>query len=184
MKLLRNYNGQSLLEVTIMIGVVALVGSGLAFVTLTSLRNSQFSKNQVQATKLAQEGISQVRAIRDRHYTVCKNANPPLNQWNASFWSSLPCPAPVGPATPVCLFTLQNTPKTVNCSGISTSVTDPAWLYEYQANQDIVNSIFSRKVIITDIDANQKKVEVTVSWNDASGTHKSDLFTILTNIVQ
>lgn len=61
------YNsGQSLVEVVVGLALAILVLGGLINAVVTSLRNSNFAKNQAQATKLAQQMIEQTRIIRDQ----------------------------------------------------------------------------------------------------------------------
>src|SRR3990167_8541004 len=56
--------GQSILEIIITLSILALVLGGLVIVIVNSLKNSQFSKNQAQATKLAEEGLDAVRSMK------------------------------------------------------------------------------------------------------------------------
>lgn len=61
-----NEKGQSLLELVVSIAIAILVLGALTFAIITSLRNASFASNQAQATKLAQEGLENVRSTRDR----------------------------------------------------------------------------------------------------------------------
>jgi DNA-binding NarL/FixJ family response regulator len=45
-------------------GVAIIVVGALTFATIASLRNAQFSQNQAQATKLAQEGLEKVKSLK------------------------------------------------------------------------------------------------------------------------
>ena len=171
MNFFKNFKGQSILEIVILVGAIALIGTGLAALTLISLRNSQFSKNQIQATKLAQEAIDQVKTIKDRDYAVCSSANPATDKWS-EIWVH---------CTSACNFTLQKGPATnLNCKSSGLNIADPFYLKSYNSTDAAIGTVFSRKIIITDLNNNEEKVEVSVSWSDSSGTHKSDLFTILT----
>ena len=70
-----------------MIAVSVIVVGALVFAIIASLRNAQFSKNQSQATKLAQEGIEKVRSARDRGETIGGNftiGNAVIDSWQDS----------------------------------------------------------------------------------------------------
>jgi Tfp pilus assembly protein PilV len=169
--------GQSLLEVTVLVGLVLIVISGLVIVTVNGLKNSQYSQNQAQATKLAQEGMDQVKNIASRNCSVSIGgsflwfnsiANGTDLIWNRD-WSS-------GPT-----FYISN------YSSCSTSI---AGLTQTNAGRpyDIIpsaNNIFTRNITITDDSSCQtptkcKIVTISVNWNDYSGLHESRLATILT----
>jgi len=68
-----NQKGQSLLEVVAALAAALLVILGLVRVTISSMRNSQFAKNQALATQYAQEAMEQTLSFRDQ------------NSWEA-FW--------------------------------------------------------------------------------------------------
>lgn len=57
--------GQTLMELVIAIGVVAIVASALAAAVTSSLRYGQASRFRSRAVKLAQEGIELARTLRD-----------------------------------------------------------------------------------------------------------------------
>ncbi len=60
--------GQTLIEVLIALGVVAVIVSSIAALITTSLSNAQFGRNQNQASVYGQEGMELVRRIRDSDY--------------------------------------------------------------------------------------------------------------------
>lgn len=64
-----NYKGQSLFEVIFAIGITALVLVGALSLSTTSVRNSNFSKNNSLATKYAQEGMEWIREQRDSSWS-------------------------------------------------------------------------------------------------------------------
>jgi type II secretory pathway pseudopilin PulG len=181
--------GQSLLEITISIGIAAIIITALTVITITGLRNTQFAQNQSQATKYAQDWIEQVRTIRDRDGWIMISSNP--TAWSGSGWNN--CGEVAG-----CSFTIgsyvSGSPSTCNAT-LPTSISTPC-LFSTSVPQTITGTIFSRKITIRDCNAKppppaedpdpkctgkQRKVTVEVSWVDASGTHKSQLSTILAN---
>jgi len=64
---MKKNKGQSLVEMVVAIGIVLVVIVALVVVTTISVRNASFSRNQVLATKYAQEAIEKVRAYRDQN---------------------------------------------------------------------------------------------------------------------
>jgi Tfp pilus assembly protein PilV len=63
-------SGQSLIEVLAALGVAILVVLGLVVGVTYAIRNVTFAKNQVLATKYAQEWIEEARSLRDENPRV------------------------------------------------------------------------------------------------------------------
>lgn len=165
-----NTKGQSLLEITIAIGVAVLVISALTITTLIGLRNSQFSQNQILATKYAQEGLEKVKSMRLRNEIVCTNggltqrtwiASDPSNMWGLAIDATTPTTFYIDPsASPTCK--LSDSPGLISSE-------DP-----------ITGTIFTRRILISDYSGStQKKFVSKVAWTDSTGTHKSEISTIL-----
>ena len=77
-----NEKGQTLIELIVVVAVSVIVTGALVFAIIASLRNASFSKNQSQATKLAQEGIERVRIGRDKNRPITNL--PPVVSWNGT----------------------------------------------------------------------------------------------------
>lgn len=58
--------GFSILEVVLAVGLAVLILSALVSLGVTATKNSTFSRDQTQATKLARETMERVRAFRDQ----------------------------------------------------------------------------------------------------------------------
>lgn len=157
--------GQSILEIIITLSVLSLVLGGLVIVVVNGLKNSQFSKNQSIATKLAEEGLDTVRSMKSKEQcsvmfgaTAYYWINKPSAQL---IWSQAQFSAPLAPTT----YNLDPTSCNLN---ISTPELIPN------------NSNFKRQITLEkDGSSNRLKVTSIVSWNDISGPHQSKLFTIL-----
>src|ERR1035437_1247949 len=75
--------GQSLIEVVLGLTVAVIIMTAITTVVINSLQNAEFSKNQNLAEQYAQEGIEQMRNLRDSNYgsfsslngTYCLNKN-------------------------------------------------------------------------------------------------------------
>lgn len=168
-----NDKGQSLMELVVVIAVIIIVVSALTFATIASLRNAQFSKNQAQATKLAQEGIERIRALRDRDTANAINyikGDGSMATKFSDLWAvNLSCPT--------------------NCYFYFNYASPPVLIGATVANFENIppppdTPQFSRKVIIEDVGngQSQKKVTVITGWTDISGPHESKLTTILGKI--
>ena len=174
----QSQSGQTLIELIVVIAVSVIVVGALVFAIIASLRNAQFSKNQSQATKLAQEGIEKVRSIRDRDGDIYTTITYPQSSptRNISKFSEL--------------YTVNishNICNTVNGDG-------PCYFYFTDTgvlNQGAVTNTeaienFNRQLLLSDVNTGTppsyqviKTVTVVVNWTDFSGPHESRLTTIL-----
>lgn len=167
----RSQNGQTLMELVVVVGVSVIVVGALVFATVASLRNASFSKNQAQATKLAQEGIERVRAGRDRNlgFTNFMLGGVPVDNWqDNNLWINQ-----IGSSS---YFNAA-------ADGALTGLTSPSPPSDVPALAENVG-VFHRFVILSDeaVSNNyqkQKTVTVVVNWTDFSGPHQSKLTTIL-----
>ncbi len=154
-------SGQSLIELVISLAVAGLVLGAFAFATVTSLRNAQFAKSSAQATKLAQEGLENVRSLRNRDGAI-DYTKPDLTHTSkfSDLWGiSFNCPGN-------CYFFFSS-------SGVLTGGTTTSF--------EAIPPGFSRQVQIEDVlgASTQKKVTAIVGWSDVNGAHQSRLTTIL-----
>ncbi len=157
--------GQTLIEVIVVITIGILVIGALVFATIAGLRNSQFAKNQVQATKLAQEGLERMRTLRDRDNVGSISSSLPGVDQFSDLWSvSLGCQVAINN----CYFYF-NPSGSILINGTSVNF------------EDIQPGNFRRQIQIEDYGdgTQQKKVTSIVQWNDFSGDHESRLTTIL-----
>lgn len=169
-------NGQSLIEVTIAIGVAVIVIGALTITILIGLRNNQFSQNQLQATKLAQAGMEFIKVVRDRNNPICNTVDPPppadyfwdtedLSKqptlWNNTGWDGIK------------KFYLLTGSTDGSCQ-----LTDNA---QSASSEKKINNKFSRNVYIKYSGDDQIKFTVEVFWEDNAGAHSSELITVLTN---
>lgn len=61
-------SGQSLVEVMVAVAILALVLTALVLGTTVAMRNANFSKNQAQATKYAQQVMEWMRSERNQSW--------------------------------------------------------------------------------------------------------------------
>lgn len=67
MRFLKLSKGQSIIEVIVALSLVAIVVLALVRVTISSIQNSSFAKDQQIATQYAQEGIENARKLKEEN---------------------------------------------------------------------------------------------------------------------
>lgn len=151
---------QTLLELVVVISVVVIVVSALTFATIASIRNASFAQNQLQATKLAQEGVEKVRTLRDRD--TDGSMGTPYGKFSGLWSVQLGCQIEINN----CYFYFN--------LGLLVSGTPVNF-------ESIPPGDFKRQIRIEDYagGTEQKKVTAIVVWTDFSGPHESRLTTIL-----
>lgn len=165
MKKLAAQQGQTIIEVLIALSVVMIISVGFTNITLTALRNAQYARSQEQATKIAQEALEIIRAIRDQNGTV-----------ESGLWEDL------------------WTVSTAQCFNLTGTFPDYA-LDERNCADSFDESItptnsptvYRRKTTISrgtdesgNPDESTKQVIVTVYWQDSRGTHSAEVNTLFT----
>ena len=150
--------GQSLIEVLVAIGVVALLAISLVTTTLLTQRSARTARNNTQATNLAQQNIEQMRVFRDRKgFSLLRNdtclvldASDDMSDpsvWELADETSVPpvvCPEQL-------IFN---------------------------------NTVFERSIVIANgANSFQKLVTVTVSWQDTGGLQTVNSVTVLSDCV-
>lgn len=156
------------MEITVAIGLVVVVATALAVTTINGLKNSQFSQNQVQATKLAQEAVETVKIIRSRNCPVFYGSTSYV--WYDSNGSQQ--------------LIWGNADDEIN---LVPKIDDPRLICELKDGvpEKLNNDQFSRSVKLSNENSSTAvKLIVEVAWSDYSGNHKSQLTTILADINQ
>lgn len=174
-------NGQSLVEVLIALVVASIAIGALSISTLTGIKNSQFAKNQHQATQFAQEGVELVRTIRDRDGKVFEldiAAGKPFSEIWTTYWVKSTTTGDVNgnvyfllnPADQLDSRQPTLTYKAIDLAGSKETLGTAG------------KQVFHRQVIFKkDSDLPQSlKIAVIVSFTDRSGAHESKVETILT----
>lgn len=160
-----NQTGETLIELTMAAGLAVLVVSALTITTIIGLRNSQLSQNQAQATKLAQQGIEQVRAIRSRNQSVCLVLNNPIP------WDNL--------------YTQEFPDKEKDYKINGTGCSDSSGTYLVLSTTPDLSPTqalpFTRHIHLEKTSPDQISVSSVITWSDYSGPHQTELITILSN---
>jgi hypothetical protein len=174
-------DGQSLLEMVVLIGLALVIVTGLTIVTVNGLKNSQFSQNQAQATRLTQEAIDCVRTAKDKNLPVCVDGT-----WNtvscdggtAYYWYDRETASYVNQIWGD--NAVRNYKILTNVSSSCVGLQSVASGEKDTSLGPSFSSTFTRTIRMQHIPvSSDKRVTVNVSWSDISGMHQSNLATIL-----
>lgn len=172
--------GQSILEVAVSLGLVTVIITVLTVTTLNGLKNSQFAKNQVLASSLAQQGIELVKSMRQRDCAIVltQGTNPGSYYWFDRTKGTLIWEAGIPPISGTNPIPEDNTFSfVVNTSACT--VTQNA----SSGNGEFINGGFTRKIKLERLTSNPQILRITVDvfWSDFSGEHTAQNVSLLTN---
>jgi type II secretory pathway pseudopilin PulG len=165
-RLFHENEGQTLIEVLVALVIAGIVIGALVIATLISLRNAQFSQNQVQATNLAQETMEKIRSLRDQNAPVSDDGftsgfNDYIFDESTECVSEFPC-----------YFVLDDDQQLFSRIGETEQGEETLFV------SVIPNTKFSRQIAIYSQDV-VAHVSVKVFWEDTTGLHESFLQTSL-----
>lgn len=165
-----NEHGQSLIEVLVVGVVSAMMVVALIAIILSSLKNAQFAQNQTQATKLAQDTIDKIRILRDNNAYNTLGSSCFIELFNVGSGAPFVCGT-----NKFCYYKL---------SGSSSMTFSGADIYpptNSSLGVDYLTGGFSRQIRVSqDVSGAYVRLIVTISWQDSSGSHSSNLETIIT----
>ena len=161
--------GFTLVETLIAISILVLAVTGAFSAAHSGMTSALYSKDQITAFYLAQEGIEQIRNLRDQNSLTSSNwMNGIANPGN---------PCEIGFTCYV--DALSDTTPLIRCSGTCPNLRmNTNGFYSYDSGTD---TRFRREVRITTINGNEVVVESTVFWSkgllvDRSFTAREHLF--------
>lgn len=144
--------GQSLIEVVVAMALLGIVAVALVATSLFTQKATRTASSQVQATKLGEESVEQMRIFRDRLGFGALT--------NGDCWKLVTTEAG-NPNT----WKLANSAPDV-CPDVFT----------------VGNTAFNRFIKIEDgVNASQKKITVTVTWTEGANTKSASSQTFLSN---
>ncbi len=183
MRLFNNQAGQSLLEVTITLGICVAVVIALTITTIQGLQSSQFAQNQIQATKYAQDGIERIKQLKNSNIGITVTSASKTYLWNDSSSNNL-----------IWNFTFDSSPLANQFKFPSGCSVGCAPVNITTASDSEQIGVFKRKITLENYPTNhalagpsespsknQLKITSNVTWSDFSGSHESNLVTILSN---
>lgn len=172
-------SGFTLVETLVAIAIFTMSILALISILASGISNTNYAKEKMTASYLAQEGIEYMRNMRDTY--VLYNAAGAQAGWDA-FNTKLvnsSCTLSSG-----CLFSDQNMDYNSHSQQMATvqvlfSCGSPCSPLKYDSSTGKygyasgVASSFTRKITATAVDANQIKVSSTVSWTQGSGIYQT-----------
>ena len=155
--MIKNIQGQSLVEVTFAIGVIALIVTAIVGLSTIAVRNSNMSKTQTLANKYALEAMEWIRQQRDQSET----------------WTLFKTPLGISDPGDTSTYCMQELNFSVGSNCLS-------------LGDEISGTNLTREVEFINIDPKPTagetiEVTVTVSWIDSKGPHNIENKTYLTD---
>lgn len=145
------------MESLVAITILVLAVTGAATAIQTSISSYIFSKDQIIAFYLAQEGFEQIRNLRDEN----RLKNQP---WLTGIASTQSDSCYFGDA---CMVDPVNSNLPTKCSAPGSCLVlkqDPATGF-FGYNVAWNDTIFKREILLTQINANEISIEVSVKWS-------------------
>lgn len=151
-------NGFTLVETLVAITILLLAITGAASAIQTGISSFTFSKDQIIAFYLAQEGFEQVRNIRNENSLKHQN-------WLTGISGNPSDPCYFGNA---CTVDPVNSNVATRCSsgvGNCPALRQNATTGFYGYNATWPATIFRREIVLTQINSNEISILVTVNWS-------------------
>ena len=152
--------GFTIIESLVAIAILILAITGAASAIQTGISSYIFSKDQIIAFYLAQEGLEQVRNIRDENGLKGQNwlTGISANSSDPCFFGKSCAADPIPLGNPL-LFRCGDAPGSCPVLRQDTSTGffgyDPSWLA----------TVFRREIVLTQINADEISILVTVDWS-------------------
>jgi len=155
--------GFTLIETMIALTIITFAILGPISLATYSIKVSTLAKNQVVASFLAQDAMEYIKNWRDNNYL---NTEPWLKDLDE------PCTTPLGCSVDTTLSWGDNN-AVKNCTGTCPLIKYDGASYNYDTGTD---TIFTREYIIDEnVNDQEAKVAIIVSWVDRFGTHTFEL---------
>jgi len=176
--------GFTLVETLVAIAIFSVSIIGLMSVLSSGISSTNYAKERMIATYLAQEGIEYMRNMRDTY--VLYDATDSQTGWDSFNSKVVPAPNNLCASANGCYFDDQNVDYTNHSQSVwknSLSITAcnsscPTLLYDsstgkygYAASPTTTDSGFIRKISIVQPSSNETKISSTVSWTQGSGVY-------------
>lgn len=149
--------GFTIVESLVAITILVLAVTGTASAIQTGISSYIFSKDQIISFYLAQEGFEQVRNIRDENSLKNQNwlTGISLNSSDPCYFGNACIVDPVNSNIPTRCSAPGNCPVLRQSATTGFFGYDPTW----------PATIFRREIVLTQINANDISILVTVDWS-------------------
>ena len=166
--------GFGLLEVLVSASIIIMILSSVVFIGRQAIVNSTYLQQRAQAIYLAQEGLEQIRQIRDTNW-IDRNSNTEWNDWvfDGSNYS-----APSGKYN----LKYMGSPKRTLLVKDAASSGEIINLDKQDFKRFIeVESVGNALPAVTNKDISSLKVTVRVKWSNGGTNRETNVSEILTN---
>ncbi|MEI7810068.1 MAG: type II secretion system protein [bacterium] len=187
----KNKSGFTLVEMLIALSIISMSIVALMTVLGSGISNTTYSKNKMEATFLAEEGVEYVKNIRDTFVIYDDPSNPSVG------WSAFKNRMILGATNPCndvdvgCNFRTDlplnisnlNSQSYQNIFGSCANVSDcslfyndstGSYLYPVSGGNGGTDSGFVRKIFFTELSSDEIKITSTVTWATGSVTFSDD----------
>ncbi len=147
--------GFTIIETLVAIAILVTAVTGTMTAVQGGLSSYIFSKDQVVAFYLAQEGFEQVRNIRDENRLNGAN-------WLQGIAESVGDPCYFGK---ICRVSPAESADLITCSGSCQKLRQSATTGFYGYNSLWPETIYEREISLTEIGENEVAVTVTMTWS-------------------
>lgn len=170
MKKFHAHKGFTLVETLVAVAILVVAVTGALGAAATGISSGTFSKDQTIAFYLAQEGVEQIRNMRDDNGLAG-------NAWLAGI-ANLGDPCAFGTVCTVDAFHNDLTPCPDGAGSCPLLQEDPVnGFYGYNSNW--TNTIYDREITLTSLNDHEVAISVVVKWFKG-GSNES--FTVRDNI--
>lgn len=168
---IKTQSGFTIIESLVALSILVMVIISASSAVSTGISSYIYSKDQITAFYLAQEGFEQIRNIRDEN-------NLEGAHWLSGITEVANDPCYFGQActvSPVETTLAIRCPAPGSCSYLRQEVA--TGFYGYNGIWPL--TVFKREITITSVSANEISVKVTINWSKGSATRQ---FTVSENI--
>ncbi|TSC69170.1 MAG: Uncharacterized protein G01um101456_314 [Parcubacteria group bacterium Gr01-1014_56] len=169
-----SHPGFTLIETLVAIFILSVAIAGPLTIASKGLNAALVAKDQITAFYLAQDAVEYVRFARDTNRLG--NGDWITGAGAPNGVNLIPCTVPSGGANGCEVDTTGNNPNGTpaacgsTCTVLKYDNTNKR--FTYASGSGIVTSIYTRKIVLTQISADEYKLTVTVTWSDVAGiTH-------------
>lgn len=179
----KNKKGFTLVETLVAISIFTTSILALTSVLANGISNTGFAKRKIIASYLAQEGVEYIRNMRDTY--VVYDTTSSQNGWNAFNTKIAGGVYPLG--TSICasgsgcyfddkdLYYSNQAQPIINipvyaCSGVCPHLFYHATTGKYNYDNSGTNSVYTRKITVSQTSTYETKITSTVSWTQGSGS--------------
>jgi prepilin-type N-terminal cleavage/methylation domain-containing protein len=174
----QNNRGFTLIETLVAVLILASTIVGPLSIASRSLNNALVAKDQVTAFFLAQDAVEYARYVRDTNRLLGADWLLGTGGTGAGVDLATPCTTAQGCYldSTAAVVGFGDVPTVCDnssgCPLLNYDQTNSRFTYA-SVSSTITRSLFTRKIVLTSINATEQQLVVTVSWNDVGGVTRT-----------